>query len=439
MTACIQNRDAAAIAGIQKLRFFPHSIVAGEGAWLIEEDGRRLLDLSATWGAASLGYAHPALRKALTAAIGKQAGASILSAVNQPAVQLAEELLAIVPGPMQRRVWLGHSGSDANEAALRAIIAASGRSRIISFVGAYHGGTAGSMSISGHSSQTGAPKLAGSLFLPYPNPFRPVFNDPTGNAVLDLLDYHLNTDCPAEEVAAIFIEPIMSDGGLIVPPTGFLRAIEDRLRPHGALIVCDEVKVGLGRSGKWHCFQHEKITPDVVTFGKGLGGGIPLSAVVGPADILNVAQAFAMETTCGNPISASAGLAVLKTIRDDHLTDQAAEMGAWLLTSLQAMETRHPLIGDVRGRGLVIGIELIRDKNTLEPAPAETAKVVYRAYELGVVLYYVGLFSNVLELTPPLILNRQEAEESLQILEQAISDVEQGRVPDEKIRDFKGW
>jgi 4-aminobutyrate aminotransferase len=439
MTACIQNRDAAAIAGIQKLRFFPHSIVAGEGAWLIEEDGRRLLDLSATWGAASLGYAHPALRNALSAAIGKQAGASILSAVNQPAVQLAEELLTIVPGPMQRRVWLGHSGSDANEAALRAIMAASGRSRIISFVGAYHGGTAGSMSISGHSSQTGAPKLAGSLFLPYPNPFRPVFNDPTGNAVLDLLDYHLNTDCPAEEVAAIFIEPIMSDGGLIVPPPGFLGAIEDRLRPHGALIVCDEVKVGLGRSGKWHCFQHEKITPDVVTFGKGLGGGIPLSAVVGPADILNVAQAFAMETTCGNPISASAGLAVLKTIRDDHLTDQAAEMGAWLLTGLQAMATRHPLIGDVRGRGLVIGIELIRDKKTREPAPAETAKVVYRAYELGVVLYYVGLFSNVLELTPPLILNRQEAEESLQILEQAISDVEQGRVPDEKIRDFKGW
>ncbi|MEJ2165218.1 MAG: aspartate aminotransferase family protein [Desulfobacterales bacterium] len=439
MTASLQARDAAAIADIQKLRFFPHSIVAGEGTRLIEEDGRRLLDLSASWGAASLGYAHPALQGALTAAIGKQPGASILSAVNQPAVELAEKLLSIVPGPAQRRVWLGHSGSDANEAALRAIMAASGRSRILSFVGAYHGGTAGSMSISGHSSQAGAAKLAGSLFLPYPNPYRPFLNDPTGNSVLELLDYHLNADCPAEEVAAIFIEPIMSDGGLIVPPPGFFKGIEDRLRPHGALIVCDEVKVGLGRSGKLHCFQHEGVIPDIVTFGKGLGGGIPLSAVVGPADILNVAQAFALETTCGNPISASAGLAVLKTIEDEHLSDHAAEIGAWLLQGLKDMAGRHPLIGDVRGRGLVIGIELVRDKSTREPAPVETAKVVYRAYELGAVVYYVGLFSNVLELTPPLILSRPEAEDALQILEQAISDVEQGRVPDEKISGFKGW
>jgi 4-aminobutyrate aminotransferase len=439
MTASIQSRDAAAIAGIQKLRFFPHSIVAGDGARLVEEDGRRLLDLSATWGAASLGYAHPALQDALTAAIGRQPGASILSAVNQPAVELAEELLSLVSGPAQRRVWLGHSGSDANEAALRAIMAASGRSRILSFVGAYHGGTAGSMSISGHSSQAGAAKLAGSLFLPYPNPYRPVFNDPTGRCVLELLDYHLDTDCPAKEVAAIFIEPIMSDGGLIVPPSGFLKAVEDRLRPHGVLVVCDEVKVGLGRSGKMHCFQHEGITPDVVTFGKGLGGGLPLSAVVGPADILNVAQAFAMETTCGNPISASAGLTVLKTIRDDHLTENAGEIGARLLSGLQDMAGRHPLIGDVRGRGLAIGVELVRDKRTREAARVETAKVAYRAYELGAIVYYVGLSSNVLELTPPLILSRQEADEALQILEQAISDVEQGRVADEKIKAFQGW
>jgi 4-aminobutyrate aminotransferase len=439
MTHSLQDRDTATVAGIQKLRFFPHSIVAGEGSYLIEEDGRRLLDLSATWGAASLGYANAALVEAVSAAMGKQPGASILSAVNQPAVELAEKLLAIVPGPGHRRVWLGHSGSDANEAALRAIMAASGRSRVISFIGAYHGGTSGAMSISGHSSQTGAPKLPGSLFLPYPNPFRPFLNDPSGETVLSLLDYHLAADCPAEEVAAVFIEPIMSDGGLIVPPAGFLKALEDRLRPHGVLIVCDEVKVGLGRSGKWHCFQHEGITPDVVTFGKGLGGGLPLSAVVGPADILDVAQAFAMETTCGNPISASAGLAVLKTIREKNLPDRAVEIGRQLLSGFQDMANRHKLIGDVRGRGLALGIELVKDKASREPASVETAKVVYRAYELGAVLYYVGLHSNVLELTPPLILRRREAEEALEILNQAITDVEQGRVSDEKIRDFQGW
>ncbi len=438
MIDTLQNRDAKTIAGIQKLRFSPHSAIAGEGCYLIEEDGRRLLDLSASWGAASLGYAHPAVVNAVTGAIRRQAGASILSAVNQPAVELAEKLLSIVPGSDPRKVWLGHSGSDANEAALRAILAATGRSRIISFVGSYHGGTAGSMSISGHSSQTNAPKLPNSLFLPYPNPFRPFLNDQSGAAILELLDFHLASDCPPEEVAAVFMEPIMSDGGLIVPPPGFLKAIQDRLRPHGVLLVCDEVKVGLGRSGLLHCFQHEGLTPDVVTFAKGLGGGLALSAVVGPADVLDFAQAFAMETTCGNPVSASAGSAVLKTIQEENLPDHAAEIGHQLLSGLKSMADRHPLIGDIRGRGLVIGIELVQDQETKAPATLEAAKVVYRAYELGLVCYYVGLHSNVLELTPPLILSHQETEQAVAILDQAIQDVEQGRVSNEKIGGFKG-
>ena len=318
-------------------------------------------------------------------------------------------------------------------------MAATGRFRVISFVGAYHGGTSGSMSISGHSSQATTPKLPGTLFLPYPNPYRPFLGDPSGAAVLELLDFHLSTDCPPEEVAAVFIEPVMSDGGLIVPPPGFLKAIEDRLRPYGVLIVCDEVKVGLGRSGKWHCYQHEEILPDIITLGKGLGGGLPLSAVVGPAETLDVEQAFAMETTCGNPVSASAGLAVLRMIQADNLADHAAQMGRLLLDGLRDLAGRYALVGDVRGRGLVLGVELVKDRNTREPAAQETAKVAYRAYELGLIVYYVGLNSNVLELTPPLILNRKEAEDGLGILGQAIADVEQGLVPDEKIQDFKGW
>jgi 4-aminobutyrate aminotransferase len=439
MTHNLQKRDAKAIAAIQKLRFFPHSVVAGEGCYLIEEDGRRLLDLSASWGAAGLGYGHPAVIEAVTTAVRQQAGASILSAVNRPAVELAENLLAMTPGSGDRRVWLGHSGSDANEAALRAILAAGGRSRMISFVGAYHGGTAGSMSISGHSSQSGASKLPGALFLPYPDPYRPFMGDPSGQSVLQLLDYHLQTDCPSEEVAAVFMEPVMSDGGLIVPPPGFLKAVQERLQPHGALILCDEVKVGLGRSGRLHCFLHEDLSPDVVTFGKGLGGGLALSAVVGPAEILDVAQAFAMETTCGNPVSAAAGLAVLKTIRDENLSARAAKFGQKLYSGLQRLATVHPLVGDVRGRGLVMGVELVRDRVSREPATTEAAKVVYRAYELGAVLYYVGLKSNVLEITPPLIIGDKELDEALEILDAAISDVENHRVPDEAIRMFQGW
>ena len=435
----LQDRDKKTIAGLQKLRFFPNSVVGGHGCLVIEEDGRQLLDFSAGWGAASLGYAHPALVDAVSRAVKNQAGASILSAVNQPAVELAERLLDIVPGTQNHRVWLGHSGSDAIEAALRSIMAATNRRRIISFVGAYHGGTSGSMSISGHSSQAGAPKHAGSLFLPYPDPYRPFMGDATGQKVLELLDYHLSTDCPPDQIAAVFVEPIMSDGGLIVPPPGFLKAVENRLRPHGVLIVCDEVKVGMGRTGMWHCFEHENITPDVVVMGKGLGGGLPLSAVVGPEKILNVAQAFAMETTCGNPVCASAGLSVLKTIQQDHLVEHAAETGNYILTELRQWADTCSLAGDVRGRGLAIGMELVKDDKDRTPAVSETAKVVFRAYELGLILYYVGMNSNVLEMTPPLILSLSEAERGVDILKQAVTDVAQGRVPDEKIEEYQGW
>jgi 4-aminobutyrate aminotransferase len=435
----LQNRDSNTIAGLQKLRFFPNSIVGGHGCHVVEEDGRELLDFSAGWGAASLGYAHPALVDAVSCAVQNQAGASILSAVNQPAVELAEQLLKIVPGGQDNRVWLGHSGSDANEAALRSIMVATNRPRIISFFGAYHGGTSGSMSISGHSSQAGAPKHSGALFLPYPDPYRPFMGDATGQKILELLDYHLSTDCPADQTAALFVEPIMSDGGLIVPPPGFLKAIESRLRPHGVLIVCDEVKVGMGRTGMWHCFEHENICPDVVVMGKGLGGGLPLSAVVGPKKILDIAQSFAMETTCGNPVCASAGLSVLETIQKDSLIQHAAETGNYILTELRKWADSCSLVGDVRGRGLVIGIELVKDDKDRTPAASETAKVVYRAYELGLILYYVGLNSNVLELTPPLVINRSEAGQGVEILKQAINDVECGRVPDKKIEGFQGW
>jgi 4-aminobutyrate aminotransferase len=435
----LQTRDRKTIAGLQKLRFFPNSIVAGHGCHVVEEDGRHLLDFSASWGAASLGYAHPAVVDAVSGALKHQAGASILSAVNQPAVELAEQLLEIVPGRQDNRVWLGHSGSDAIEAGLRSIMAASDRSRIISFVGAYHGGTTGSMSISGHSSQAAAPKYSGSLFLPYPDPYRPFMGDETGQKILELLDYHLSTDCPADQIAAVFIEPIMSDGGLIVPPPGFLRGLESRLRPHGVLIVCDEVKVGMGRTGMWHCFEHENIRPDMVVMGKGLGGGLPLSAVVGPEKILNIAQAFAMETTCGNPVCASAGLSVLKTIQQDHLIEHAAETGNYMITELRKWADTCSLVGDVRGRGLAIGIELVKNDKDRTPAVSETAKVVFRAYELGLIIYYVGMNSNVLEMTPPLILSHSEASQGLNILKQAITDVEHGRVADKKIEGYQGW
>lgn len=432
-------RDAGSIAGIQKLRFGPFAIRAGDGNRLIAADGRTLIDFSASWGAASLGHGHPALVEAVQRTLSAMPGASILSTVNEPAVSLAEKLLELTPGKGERRVWFGHSGSDANETIIRAVEAATGRKRVIAFVGAYHGGTTLSMSVSGHTAQAHAAPRPGLFLLPYPNPYRPHFPGAVGEATLAHLDYLLATVCPGHDTAAILIEAIQSDGGLLVPPPGFLAAVANRARRHGILLVCDEVKVGLGRTGMMHAFAAEGVEPDLISFGKGLGGGLPLSAVVGPADILDRQTAFAMQTLCGNPVSCAAGNAVLETIAREGLVDNAAQRGAEIMAGLRRLAERHPQIGDIRGRGLAIGVELVVDRTSREPASRFCQKVVYRCFELGLLLFYVGLRSNVLELTPPMTLTTPEAATGLDILDRAIGDVAAGRVPDAAVAAYAGW
>jgi 4-aminobutyrate aminotransferase len=430
----LYERDAAAIGSLQKLRFFPSALTGGSGVRVTDQSGRSLLDLSAAWGAAGLGYGHPALVEAVTKAVRNPAGASVLSSANLPAVELAERLLATVPELADAKVWLGHSGSDANEAMFRAVTAATGRSRILAFAGAYHGGTAASMAISGHSVQTHATRHSGLTLIPYPSATRPFMGDVTGARVLELVDHLLKTTCPGDQVAALFIEPIQSDGGMIVPPADFLNQLVALCRRYDILIVSDEVKVGLARTGKLHAFAHEGFTPDIICLGKGLGGGLPLAAAIAPARILDFASAFAMQTLHGNPVSASAGIAVLDTIKRGDLAANASMVGDYFLASLKKLQQRHDIIKDVRGRGLAIGIELSPDC-----AKRYAAKTVYRAFALGLVLYYVGLESNVLELTPPLILTKKDVDEAVEILDRALSDVEAGIVSDAEIAPFAGW
>ncbi|MGS1096570.1 aspartate aminotransferase family protein (plasmid) [Aquamicrobium terrae] len=433
----LRQRDAACIAEIGRLRFSPLSLVGGRGNRLIEEGGREVLDLSGSAGPAMLGYSHPAIVEAVEQSVRSMAGASLLLYPNEPAVSLAERLLALTPGTGERRVWFGHSGSDANDCALRVLAAATGRSRFISFIGSYHGNLSGSMGISGHTAMTHTLPRPGVLLLPYPDPYRPRFS---AEEVLSLLDYQFETTCPPDQVAAVFIEPLMSDGGLIVPSPGFLKALEARCRRHGIRIVVDEVKVGLARSGLLHCFQHEGLTPDLVVFGKALGGGLPLSAVVGPREIMDHAPAFALLTTAGNPVAAAAGNAALRTIETEGLVERSARIGKLFADGLRALGDRHEIIGDVRGRGLAIGVDLVEDRTTRAPVPATTtAKIIYRGYELGAAFTYVGLKANVLEFMPPLTLTEDEVAEGIAIVDRAMADVAAGKVSDADVASFMMW
>ena len=241
---------------IGQLRFSPLAPVRGEGSYLVEEDGRRVLDLSMSGGAASLGYANPVVVAAVSEAAAQMPAVSALLHPNEFATRLGRRLLDTFPDPEDRKVWFGHSGSDANDTALRVATIATGRPRIISFIGSYHGGLTGSMSASGHTSMTHSLPRPGLTLLPYPDMS---VSGAGADQVLELLVLHLRTVTPGDQVAAILVEPIMSDGGLIVPPEGFFAGLRERCDRHGIALIVDEVKVGLGRPGFFHAYEEKAL------------------------------------------------------------------------------------------------------------------------------------------------------------------------------------
>lgn len=435
-------RDAAAIAGVERLRFFPLAAVAGRGEMLIEPGGRELLDLSASWTAAGFGYGNPAIAGAISAAALSAPGASILSGTHPEAVALAEELLALVPAHVTgqpRRVYLGHAGTDANDVALRGSRHATGRAGVLAFEQGYHGGFGSAQGVSGVHVAAGAAADPGVTFLPYPDPYRPHTGDAA--TVVDDVLARAAVELARGTTAAVIVEPLQSDGGLIVPPAGFLAGLRALCDEHGVYLIVDEVKVGLGRTGRTHAFEHAGIVPDIVTLGKALGGGVPLSAAIGPAAVLDEPTASALMTTIGNPISCAAGRAVLALVRDGAATRNARERGAQLRALLeQYAASDRPgaqRVGDVRGLGLSLGVELVVGPADNTPDAVLTAKAAYRAWELGAVAYPVR--GNVLELTPALTIPAEAIDRGAAIIAQAIDDAVAGLVSDEQIAPFQGW
>lgn len=431
-------RDAAAVAGIEKLRFFPIALESGKGSWLTEVGGRKLLDLSATWTACGLGHGHPKIIEAMTKAAQNPAGAGGLSAVHPDSVGFAEELLALTPGEGERRVYFGHAGTDANEVIFRAARMATGKRRIVTFKLGYHGGIGISMGVSGVHIDAGATPDPDLYLATYPNPFRPHADGPDPvQASLEASIAEIDAELAKGDVCVLMAEPILSDGGMILPPKGFLTALHATCRKHDVLLAVDEVKMGLGRPGVLHAFQLDGITPEIVTFGKVIGSGLPLSAAVAPAWVIDGPPATALLTTAGNPICTAVGRQVMRTLIEDDLPARAGRAGKRFMTGLREAMTQSPVIGDVRGAGLAIGLELVTDKETMTPDPKLAAKVVFRAFQLGAVVHYVG--GNTLEITPPLIITDDEVDTAVSILAQAITDAHSGIVTDEDIAPYAGW
>jgi 4-aminobutyrate aminotransferase len=435
--------DDKLVADAIKLRFYPFALERGEGCRLRDVEGKEYLDFTAGWALANTGYSHPRLKQAVIDQLNRTTFASLISGMHEPSLRLAQRLVELVPGDFRKKVWFGLCGSDASETVGRLLPLATGKRRMVSFIGGYHGSTAASMALSAHAAQTQFIGGGNVVKVPYPNPYRCPFGDEVSDcaemSIRFLEDYIFKTICPPDDVAAVIVEAVQSDGGDVVPPPHFLPMLEDVCRRHDIYLVVDDVKIGMGRTGEMFSFQHFNVTPDAVVLGKSLGGGLPLSAVVARQEILDVGPALAIFTSAGNGLSCAAGLATVEVIEGDGLVENARKMGAYLHDKLRGLHAKHPLIGNVRGLGMIQGVELVKDRETKEPASTETAKVVYRAFELGLLVFYVGMFSNVLEITPPLILTEADADEGVALLDQALSDVEEGKVSDDVIARYAGW
>lgn len=435
-------QDAATIGENNKVRFYPLVADHGAGASITDVDGRDYVDFTAGWAVANTGYAHPRVAEAITAQVENLSFASYATVPHRPALEAAQRLLDLTPGRGERKVAFGLTGSDAVEGVCKLLPLATGRPKIIAFLGGMHGMSATSAGVSGHPAVARFGSSTNVTRVPYPYPYRPAVGDAgsCGREVVRFIEEQILTSvAPPEMTCGILVEPIQSDGGVVIPPDDFLPALRSLCDRYGLYLIVDEVKIGVGRTGKlWGC-QLTDTTPDVLITGKALGSGLPISAVVAPAEVLDAVPAGHAFTTAAAPVPCAAAVATLQAVMEDGLANRAATIGRFLLQELSGMQARHPLVGDVRGRGLIIGVELVKDRASKAPASLEMAKLALRCFQLGLLIHYVGVRSNVVEITPPLVVSQPEAERGLELFELALSDVEHDRVPDEEVSAYAGW
>jgi 4-aminobutyrate aminotransferase len=339
-------------------------------------------------------------------------------------VALAEKLSAIAPGAGQRRVSFGNSGAEAVEGCIKLARYATGREKIIAFYGSFHGRTMGALSLTARKAVQRAgfgPLVPGIVHAPYPYCYRCPFGKTPDGCAVECVKFIeetvLKTVAPAGETAAIILEPVQGEGGYIVPPRKFFDEIARVAKQNGILLIFDEVQSGMGRTGKMWAAEHFDAVPDIMAVAKGIASGMPLGATVAWADLMNWPPGAHASTFGGNPVSCAAALATIALL-EESLVENAARMGEYLLDRLRDWPVRFPEVGEVRGLGLMIGIELIRDRETREKNPRLRDRIVELAFERGLLI--LGAGDNSLRLSPPLVINREQCDFALDTLEECL-------------------
>ncbi len=445
-TKCIKTveRDNKVIADSSRIPYYPLVVSSVDGAMIQDVDGNKYIDLLSSASALNVGGSNSSVNEAVIKQINKFIHYTPVYSYHEPMINLAEKLIEITPGRYDKKVAFGLSGSDANDGIIKFSRAYTGKRIIITFIGAYHGSTYGSMTMSAIT-----PKMRRKIgpFVPdihsfvYPNCYRCNFGESEECCNLGCLEQikeAFKHYIPIDEVAAVIIEPIQGDAGMIVPPRKYIKKLYELCTQNKILFISEEVQQGFGRTGKWFGIDNFDVIPDAVVLGKSIASGMPLSAIVGRKEIMqsleSPAHAF---TTAANPVCCCAALGTIDVISKKGFLQHVNEIGNLVKEYFEKMKDKYEIIGDVRGLGLSIGVELIEDRIKKEKNTKATSKICYRCYEKGVVL--ISLNGNVLRIQPPLNITKEEMFKALKIIQSSMDDYLAGKIPDDVLMLVKGW
>ena len=407
-------------------RYTPLVIDHAQGSYLYTVDGRRYLDFASGIAVTNLGHGHPDVLRAAHEQLDRLVHTSVV-AHHEPAIELAERIAAVAPGKLDK-VFFANSGAEAVEGAIKLARYTTGRSALIAFQGAFHGRTYGALSLTASKSyyrERYEPFLPGVYHAPYPYPYR----NPSGPGeeatltyVFDFIEEMLDTRVPPRNIAAFIVEPVLGEGGYVVPPAGFMPRLRALCDQHGILLIADEVQSGYGRTGKMFACEHTGVVPDIMTLAKSIASGLPLSAVVASSKLMDQWQPAAHGSTFGgNPVSCAAGVATLEVFQREGILANATEKGNDLLRRLRRLQQQSPAIGEVRGLGLMVGVELVNPDGS--PNKELQKKIRQVCLDSGMVVLSCGPHDNVLRLVPPLNISQAELDEGWEILNGAFQEV----------------
>ena len=408
---------------------WPHytPIVASHaaGSYVYDQDGSEYLDFTCGIGVTNTGHCHPQVVEAIREQAGKLLHGQINIIVHQPILDLISELRVIVP-PSMDGFFFSNSGAEAVEGAIKLARQATGRPNIIVFQGSFHGRTVGTMSLTTSKTIYRAgyqPLMPGVFVAPYPYAFRYGWDDDqTSQWCLEELEYLLASQTAPHETAALLIEPVLGEGGYVVPPASFMQGIGQICDQHGILLICDEVQSGFGRTGKWFAFEHFKIEPDIIIIAKGLASGLPLSGVISSLELMKRWEPGSHGGTYGgNAVACAAAAATIRVISDERLLENTQTHGAQLISGLRHLQEEYPVLGDVRGLGLMIGTEFRTSNN--KPDKGSAKAVVQSCLDSGLLLLTCGTWDNTVRWIPPLIVSNDQIGRALNIFSQALKQL----------------